>query len=87
MAQLRLLCERFEIGAVKIGIVQHLDLLKEMILLIQERFSNIPIVWDPVIKSSTGFEFLKINPAEVSFTNILSEITHNFVLYFSLKRH
>ncbi|MCR9250674.1 MAG: hydroxymethylpyrimidine/phosphomethylpyrimidine kinase [bacterium] len=42
----------------KIGIVPSLQYLNDLIEVIGQTNRNIPIIWDPVIQSSTGFRFL-----------------------------
>lgn len=57
--QLIILLNRYEVKAVKIGIVQNYSILLAILEQIRNKFPHIPIVWDPVLKSSTGFQFLE----------------------------
>ena len=41
----------------KIGIIENLAFLEEVIAIIFDKNPEIKIVWDPVLKSTTGFEF------------------------------
>jgi hydroxymethylpyrimidine/phosphomethylpyrimidine kinase len=47
----------YKVKAIKIGIVKNIDALDQIVSLINIIDSNIKIVVDPVIKSSTGFSF------------------------------
>ncbi|WP_343636689.1 hydroxymethylpyrimidine/phosphomethylpyrimidine kinase [Fluviicola sp.] len=55
-AQLQPLLSTYEMAAVKIGIVQNLEILLELVALVRRTFPRIPIVWDPVLSASSGFE-------------------------------
>lgn len=46
---------RFHWG--KIGLIENLNVLLEMIRFIKENNQGISLVWDPIIKASAGFEF------------------------------
>jgi hydroxymethylpyrimidine/phosphomethylpyrimidine kinase len=56
LAQLRPILQMYEISAVKIGIVENLDTLSELVGLVKTSFPFVPIVWDPVLAASSGFE-------------------------------
>lgn len=58
LAQMDVLFEQYPIAAVKIGIVESLDTLHEIIQRIRQHDSSLKIVWDPVVSSSTGFDLL-----------------------------
>ncbi|HEY0271546.1 MAG TPA: hydroxymethylpyrimidine/phosphomethylpyrimidine kinase [Chitinophaga sp.] len=51
LAQLRPLLNQYPVAAVKIGIVQHLDVLRRIVDALP---AGIPIVWDPVMTASAG---------------------------------
>ncbi|MCM5662063.1 hydroxymethylpyrimidine/phosphomethylpyrimidine kinase [Galbibacter mesophilus] len=55
--QLKTLLERYEISAVKIGIVQSKTILLEILQLLKTYIPNAPVVLDPVLKSSSGYNF------------------------------
>ncbi|WP_395045711.1 hydroxymethylpyrimidine/phosphomethylpyrimidine kinase [Flavobacterium sp.] len=69
------LFKNYKIKAVKIGIIPSLDYLKEIVSTIKKLSPKTKIVWDPVLKSSTNFNFLTI---ENQFT--LIEILKNIDL-------
>ncbi|MFD1873917.1 bifunctional hydroxymethylpyrimidine kinase/phosphomethylpyrimidine kinase [Hymenobacter bucti] len=56
-AQIRLLGARFTIGFVKVGLIESLPLLLELIGCLKEQNSAVRIVWDPVLKATAGYEF------------------------------
>lgn len=70
----------YSIKAVKIGIVPSLSYLKEIIFAVKTLSPKTKIVWDPVLKSSTEFDFLTVK-RDTELNQILKEIdliTPNF---------
>lgn len=55
--QVELLKERFPIRFIKIGLVENLTMLDELLTYLSESLPTTPIVWDPVIKASAGHIF------------------------------
>ena len=47
----------YKVQAVKIGIIENVDVMGKIITIIQKMAPEIKIIWDPVFKSSTGFNF------------------------------
>lgn len=48
---------RYNVKAVKIGIVENIEVLEKIVSVIHHKNNSIKIVWDTVIKSSSGFDF------------------------------
>jgi hydroxymethylpyrimidine/phosphomethylpyrimidine kinase len=63
----------YEIKAVKIGIVPSLDYLKKIIFMIKRLSPETKIVWDTVLKSTTEFNFLKVQN-QTDLIEILKQI-------------
>ncbi len=61
--QAKVILEKYPISHVKIGIIESLDVLAKLIHLIQFVQPQAKIIWDPVIKSSTEFNFGNISPS------------------------
>lgn len=59
--QIELLFERFKIGYVKIGIVENWSVLNELVTFLLEKKPEIKIVLDPILKSSSNFNFHESN--------------------------
>lgn len=55
--QLHLLLEKYDVEYIKIGIVESLSKLHEILLFLSNHFPKVKAIWDPVRKTSTGFEF------------------------------
>ena len=55
--QLRVLFARFEVGFIKIGLVESLPQLLELIGWLKHQKPGLQIVWDPVLKATAGYEF------------------------------
>lgn len=70
--QIEVLFSRFEIKYVKIGLVENWALLSEIIDKLHQLNPTIKIVLDPILKSSSEFEFHKSN--QEILDNILSKI-------------
>ncbi|MGO4772080.1 hydroxymethylpyrimidine/phosphomethylpyrimidine kinase [Flavobacterium sp. W22_SRS_FK3] len=63
----------YEISTVKIGILPSLHYLNRILSSVKLLSPKTKIVWDPVIKSSTKFEFIKINN-DLILNEVLSKI-------------
>ena len=59
--QIELFLKEYEIKAIKIGIVSCLLDLKLIIEKIRSIDTNVPIIWDTVLKSTTEFTFLEMD--------------------------
>lgn len=70
--QIKLLMENWNVEWFKIGIVESSDVLQEVLLFILQHNPNAKIVWDPVLRSSSGFPFFK---ADHSIASLLKHIT------------
>ncbi len=55
--QLEPLLRRYPVEVVKIGLVQNLEVLHELVELLRQYHPGIRIVWDPILKASAGFTF------------------------------
>jgi hydroxymethylpyrimidine/phosphomethylpyrimidine kinase len=49
------LAERFAFNFAKIGVVRDSDMLRNIVKMLKEYNPGIKIIWDPVLKTSTGF--------------------------------
>src|SRR6187551_555261 len=67
------LLNKYEIKAVKIGIVPSLDYLKQIVFCLKKFSPAIKIIWDPILKSSTEFGFLLLQNHQ-NLIEILQEI-------------
>lgn len=59
MDQIKILTDRYEIRFVKIGIIENLNTLSEVVGYLKQRNKNSVIVWDPVLAASSGFNFIE----------------------------
>jgi len=78
------LLDNYPIKAVKIGIVPSLDSLSEIIFCLKKHSPTIKIIWDPVLKSSTEFEFLLLKN-QTNFIDILQQIVLTTPNYDEIK--
>lgn len=73
LQSIQTLFDAYTIKAVKIGIVPSLDFLKAVVLSIKKLSPTTKIVWDTVLKSTTEFDFLKLEN-QSSLIEILTQI-------------
>lgn len=58
--QLKMLLGTYTIGAIKIGLIENLSVLKAVLTTISNHYSKAKkpfIVWDPILSASAGFQF------------------------------
>jgi hydroxymethylpyrimidine/phosphomethylpyrimidine kinase len=55
--QIRLLRARFHIGFIKIGLIESLPFLLELIGWLKAHNPAVQIIWDPVLRATAGYEF------------------------------
>lgn len=60
-SQIEVLQQRFQFEYIKIGLIENLETLKSIIDFLisnsKSQISNHKLVWDPILKASSGFEF------------------------------
>ncbi|MFT6845555.1 MAG: hydroxymethylpyrimidine/phosphomethylpyrimidine kinase [Flavobacteriales bacterium] len=73
--QLVVLLRKFEVRYVKIGLIENLTTLKQVIDLLEKYAVGKPpkIIWDPILKASAGFEFHQ-NVDKDQLTSILKRV-------------
>ena len=57
--QIDILKQRFEFEYVKIGLIESLDVLDTIVSYLTSHISHPKIIWDPILKASSGYEFHK----------------------------
>ncbi len=55
--QLTVLFKRFQTDYYKIGLIESLEVLEELVVFIKAHHANAVITWDPILKASAGFSF------------------------------
>lgn len=77
-AQIEVLFDRFKIEYVKIGIIENWKVLNEIIEVVLAKNDQIKIILDPVLRSSSDFQFQKTNDqnqtSDMYFNQILNKI-------------
>jgi hydroxymethylpyrimidine/phosphomethylpyrimidine kinase len=68
------------VKVVKIGIVPSLSYLNEIIIFLKKHSPTIQIIWDPILRSSTEFDFLTLSnqPILIDILKQIDLITPNF---------
>jgi len=57
LKQVAILGKRFEFSVVKIGLIRDLDVLEVVAKALKETQPGCRVVWDPIVRASTGFQF------------------------------
>lgn len=57
ISQLEILLKKNTIQAIKIGLIENLEVLKDLVYYLNKNMNNIQIIWDPIIKASAGYLF------------------------------
>lgn len=73
VAQCVPLVERYPISVVKIGLIESMTVLADLLDWLTEHLPGIPLIWDPILKASAGFGFHELtnrNP----LTSVLSRL-------------
>ena len=79
LQQLKILLEKYPVQYAKIGLIRNYSFLRALISYLKKRRPDMQIVWDPILRSTTGFELLNGQPAnEQRFLQKLSLITPNW---------
>lgn len=78
-AQCEPLFERYPVGVVKIGLIESLDVLAELLDWLHHTAPGVSITWDPILKASAGFGFHQISdrPSVLPLLNRLALLTPN----------
>jgi hydroxymethylpyrimidine/phosphomethylpyrimidine kinase len=71
--QLKILNKRFHFPYIKIGLVENILVLEDLIDYLKNKNPAVKIIWDPILKSSSGFVFHKTINAQ-KFEKILKNI-------------
>ncbi len=59
ISQIETLMKKYSIDFVKIGIIENLNTLCEVVKFLKQENKNITIVWDTVLAASSGFSFME----------------------------
>jgi hydroxymethylpyrimidine/phosphomethylpyrimidine kinase len=65
---IKLLLEKYPVSVVKTGILPSLDYLDKIVTFLNSNYPNIKIIIDPILKSSTGFDFIKDSNKELFYS-------------------
>lgn len=55
--QTSVILNKYEFKSIKIGLIKNLKILIDLLILIKDKQPNAFVIWDPILKSSSGFEF------------------------------
>ena len=73
-AQLLPLLARYPFQAIKIGLIESLDTLHQVLLSLRSHCPGTPVVWDPILEASAGHVFHE-NFSEADLQQILEMVT------------
>ena len=80
LESIAIILNSYPIKTVKIGIVPSLDYLNQIVFSLKSHSPGIKIIWDPILKSSTEFEFLLLQNQSllIEILNQIELITPNY---------
>ncbi len=55
--QVRLLLARFRVDFIKIGLIESLSVLRELVSWLKAQNPAVQLIWDPVLRATAGYEF------------------------------
>lgn len=86
--QIQPIIERYQIRYVKIGIIENLKVLKWLVRSLKEFDPHIFIIWDPVLKTSSGYTLHdKLSISKLKNTlQYIDLVTPNWLEIFALSR-
>ena len=59
ISQIEILQKRFQFEYIKIGLIENLEILHQLILILKSKIQNPKFIWDPILKASAGYGFHK----------------------------
>ncbi len=74
-SQLSPLIDSFDIKVIKIGLTAGYKMLADILEITKKQLPGVPVLWDPVVKSSSGFEFFSENDSRL-LPSLLSQIDY-----------
>ncbi|MCL2283369.1 MAG: hydroxymethylpyrimidine/phosphomethylpyrimidine kinase [Fibromonadales bacterium] len=79
-SQLQILAKVTNFNYAKIGLVEKPKTLENIFKWLREKYPNIFLIWDPILKASAGFEFHKQNAASwqklMAYANLVTPNLH-----------
>lgn len=73
ISQLAILWRKSDVRFVKIGLVENIHTLSEVVDYLHQKHPKIRIVWDPILKASAGFDFHS-NSSQSDWLPVLSKL-------------
>ena len=65
---IKIVLEKYPVSVVKTGILPSLEFLNKIVAFLHSNYPNIKIIVDPILKSSTGFDFIKDSNKELFYS-------------------
>lgn len=65
---IKVLLDKYPVTVVKTGILPSLEYLNKIVTFLHSNYPNIKIIVDPILKSSTGFDFIKDSNKELFYS-------------------
>ncbi len=64
ISQVEVLLRRFDVRYIKIGLIENIDVLQQLVIFLNGNIDEAVIVYDPILKTSSGFDFHNIAPEQ-----------------------
>ena len=75
---------KYDVRAVKIGLIENFQMLESVVEIVKGFFSHAFLIWDPIIKASTGFRFHENTGVNADSIEKLDLVTPNYHEYQQL---
>ncbi len=79
--------KKYPVKVAKIGLIESLEILDQLVDLLNQLFPKIKIIWDPVIKASAGYAFHTDSKVGKTLAKKITLITPNQMEYDQLQLH
>jgi hydroxymethylpyrimidine/phosphomethylpyrimidine kinase len=71
--QLDTLLQKYDVKFLKIGLIQTLEVLDELVQTIRRKYPSVKMIWDPILRTSSGFQVFQ-KAEERLLYEILSQV-------------
>ena len=87
LRQLELLLQTYKISVVKVGLIESLNIMNDILTMVNNSDDKIRIIWDPVLRASAGYDFHQNFNSE-TLKSVLSKVnivTPNYEEYMRME--
>src|SRR4029077_19577696 len=71
--QLDTLLQKYNVKFLKIGLIQTLEVLDELMQTVRRKYPSVKMIWDPILRTSSGFQVFQKTEERLLY-EILSQV-------------